>query len=140
MKVNITRPEVLGKLKPLALLLLRLVVGAIFVQAGYQKLFISRALFLRLFPSWGFPSSFTYVAGALELFGGILLIAGLLTRLIGLLLAIEMVIAFVSVNLRHDWSDAHTTGLVLLLGTGSFVLAALGADAWSVDAHSIERT
>lgn len=130
----------LEKLKPLALLLLRLVIGLIFVQQGYLKLFLNRAAFLKLFPSWGFPAYFTYVAGVLELFGSILLILGLVTRLVGLLLAIEMGIAFAKVHLPHDWSDPHTAGLVLLLGAGSFVLAAVGAGAFSVDGQSFERT
>ncbi len=110
------------------------------MQQGYLKLFAGRAVFLKLFPSWGFPAYFTYVAGVLELFGGILLILGLLTRICGLLLAIEMGVAFVKVHLPHDWSNAHTAGLVLLLSTGSLVLAAVGAGAWSVDGQSFERT
>ena len=57
-------------LKPLALFVLRLSIGVIFVQQGYLKLFVSRAIFLKLFPSWGFPAYFTYVAGALEFFAG----------------------------------------------------------------------
>lgn len=129
----------LEKLKPLALLLLRVVIGAIFVQQGYIKLFVSRALFLKLFPSWGFPPYVAYLIGALELFGGILVILGVVTRLVGLLFAIEMGVAFAKVNLRH-WSDPHTAGLVLLLGVGSFVLAAVGAGAFSVDGQSFERT
>jgi len=130
----------LEKLKPLALLLLRVVIGAIFVQQGYIKLFVSRAMFLKLFPSWGFPAYFAYLIGALELFGGILVILGVATRLVGLMFAIEMGVAFAKVHLRHDWGDPHTTGLVLLLGVGSFVLAAVGADAFSVDGQSFERT
>jgi len=130
----------LDHLKPLALLLLRLVIGAIFVQQGYIKLFVSRAMFLKLFPSWGFPPYVAYLIGALELFGGILMILGVITRVVGLLFAIEMGVAFAKVHLRHDWSDPHTAGLVLLLGVGSFVLAAVGAGALSIDGQSFERT
>jgi putative oxidoreductase len=129
----------LEKLKPLALLLLRWIIGIIFVQQGYIKLFVSRAQFFKLFASWGFPAYFTYIAGALELFGGILLILGLVTRIVGLLFAIEMGVAFAKVHLHGNWSDAHTAGLVLLLGAGSFVLASLGAGSWSVDGASFER-
>jgi putative oxidoreductase len=126
--------RVLEKLKPLALFLLRLSVGVIFVQQGYLKLFVNRALFLKLFPSWGFPSSFAYIAGTLEFFGGILLILGLLTRFVGLLFAVEMAIALVTVHLPHGgWRDVHATGLVLLLSAGSFALAAVGAGPWSFD-------
>jgi putative oxidoreductase len=134
------RMRFLEKLKPLALLLLRVVIGSIFVQQGYIKLFVSRAMFLKLFPSWGFPAYFAYLIGVLEFFGGILVILGVVTRLVGLIFAIEMGVAFAKVHLRHDWSDPHTAGLVLLLGAGSFVLAAVGAGALSVDGQSFERT
>ena len=133
--------RLLDKLKPLALFLLRLGIGVIFVHEGYLKLFVNRALFLKLFPSWGFPSYFAYVAGALELFGGILLILGLLTRLAGLLFAVEMAIALITVHIPHGgWRDVHATGLVLLLCVGSFALAAVGPGSWSVDAQIFNRT
>jgi putative oxidoreductase len=133
--------QLLERLRPLALFLLRLSIGVIFVQQGYLKLFVSRAIFLKLFPSWGFPAYFAYIAGGLELLGGILLILGLLTRIAGLLFAVEMAIALVIVHIPHGgWRDVHATGLVLLLSTGSFVLAALGAGRWSVDAQSFGRT
>ena len=128
-------------LKPLALLLLRLSIGAIFVQQGYLKLFVNRDLFLKLFPSWGFPAYFAYVAGALEFFGGILLIIGLLTSIVGLLFAIEMAVALITVHIPHGgWRDVHATGLVLLLSAGSFALCAVGAGPWSVDARSSGHT
>ena len=128
-------------LKPLALFLLRLSIGVIFVHEGYMKLFVSRALFLKLFPSWGFPAYFAYIAGAMEFFGGILLILGLLTRITGLLFAIEMGVALVAVHIPHGgWRDVHATGLVLLLSAGSFALAAVGAGTWSVDAQSFKET
>ena len=133
--------RLLDKLKPLALFLLRLGIGVIFVHEGYLKLFVNRAVFLKLFPSWGFPSYFAYVAGALELFGGILLILGLLTRLAGLLFAVEMAIALITVHIPHGgWRDVHATGLVLLLCVGSFALAAVGPGSWSVDAQIFKRT
>jgi putative oxidoreductase len=133
--------RLLDKLKPLALFLLRLGIGVIFVHEGYLKLFVNRAVFLKLFPSWGFPAYFAYVAGALEFFGGILLILGLLTRLAGLVFAVEMAIALITVHIPHGgWRDVHATGLVLLLCVGSFALAAVGPGSWSVDAQSFDRT
>lgn len=125
--------------RSLALFLLRLSIGTIFVQQGYLKLFVNQALFLKLFPSWGFPAFFTYVAGGLEFFGGILLILGVVTQVAGVLFAIEMAIALVAVHIPHGgWRDVHATGLVLLLCTGSFALAAFGAGAWSLDARIFE--
>jgi putative oxidoreductase len=136
-----TPMQLLDRLRPLALFVLRLSIGVIFVQQGYLKLFVNRAIFLKLFPSWGFPVYFTYVAGALEFFGGILLILGLFARPLGLVFAVEMAIALVAVHIPHGgWRDVHATGLVLLLGAGSFVLAAVGAGSWSVDARSFDQT
>jgi putative oxidoreductase len=133
--------QLLERLRPLALFLLRLSIGVIFVQQGYLKLFVSRAIFLELFPSWGFPAYFAYIAGGLEFFGGILLILGLLTRPIGLAFAVEMAIALVAVHIPHGgWRDVHATGLVLLLSAGSFALAAVGAGSWSLDAQSFGQT
>jgi hypothetical protein len=50
--------QLLERLRPLALFLLRLSIGVIFVQQGYLKLFVSRAIFLKLFPSRGLPCLF----------------------------------------------------------------------------------
>jgi putative oxidoreductase len=126
--------RILEHFRPLALLVLRLSIGVIFVHEGYLKLFVNRAVFLKLFPSWGFPAYFTYVAGAMELVGGILLIIGLGTWLVGLLFAIEMGVALIAVHIPHGgWRDVHATGLVLLLGAGSFALATVGAGPWSMD-------
>jgi hypothetical protein len=57
------------KLKPLALLLLRMAVGTIFLTQGYTKLFGSLAKWLHWFPQHGFPSYFAYVAGGMEFCG-----------------------------------------------------------------------
>src|ERR1700720_4440880 len=82
--------EALEKLKPLALLLLRLGLGIIFVSHGYPKLFTHLDQTTEGFVKMGFPAYFAYIAGVLEFFGGILLILGLFTRIAGLLLAAGM--------------------------------------------------
>jgi hypothetical protein len=78
--------QIFEKLKPLALLLLRVGVGGIFLYEGYLKLFVSPAKWLAWFPQHGFPSYFAYLAGGMEFFGGFLLIVGLVTRVAGLFL------------------------------------------------------
>ena len=71
--------QFLEKLKPLGLLVLRLVVAACFLYHGYPKL-SDPARWLKAFPSMGFPSYFAYISGILEVFGGGLLVLGLFTR------------------------------------------------------------
>jgi putative oxidoreductase len=124
----------LEKLKPLALLLLRLALGVIFVHYGYPKLFVHTRESMQWFAQHGFPSYFAYVSGVLELFGGLLLIVGLFTRIAGLLLAGEMAVALWKVH--KLFSDPHAVQnyqFPLMMAVGSFALAALGAGLISFD-------
>lgn len=124
----------LEKLKPLALLLLRLAVGIIFVYHGYPKLFTHERETMQGFAHMGFPSYFAYIAGVLEFFGGFLLIAGLFTRVAGLLLAGEMAVALWKVHMiLLEPLAVHNYEFPLMMAVGSFALAALGAGVISFD-------
>jgi len=131
--------QILDKLKPLGLLVLRLGVAAIFLTTGYDKLFGTPGKWLAWFPKQGFPSYFAYIAGSLELFGGVLLVLGLLTRVVGLLLAIQMAIAVWKVSLPHEGIyNVEGYGLPLMLAAACFALFTVGAGALSVDAATFE--
>lgn len=124
----------LEKLKPVALLFLRLGLAVIFIFHGYPKLFGHAGQYLDAFGHMGFPRYFAYVAGVLEFFGGLLLIVGLFTRIAGLLLAIEMAIAIWRVHLpQGTFLDVHNYELPLALFVGAFALAAVGAGMISLD-------
>lgn len=132
--------QITDKLKPLGLLVLRLGVAAIFLSTGYDKLFAAPGKWLVWFPEQGFPSYFAYIAGSLELFGGILLVLGLLTRVIGLLLAVQMAIAVWKVSLPSAGIyNVERYGLPLLLGAACFALFTVGAGMLSVDGATFER-
>lgn len=132
--------RILEALKPLGLLALRLGIGLIFLLTGYDKLFASPAKWLVWFSQHNFPSYFAYIAGSLEFFGGILLILGLLTRLTGLLLTIQMAIALAKVSLSHArLYRVEAYGLPLLLCVACFALATVGPGILSVDAATFER-
>jgi putative oxidoreductase len=124
----------LEKLKPLALLLLRLAMGIIFIHYGYPKLFVHPRSSVEWFAHHGFPGYFAYLSGVLELFGGLMLIAGLFTRLAGLLLAIEMAVALARVHgLLADPLAVQNYQFPLMMGVASLALAAVGAGALSFD-------
>lgn len=123
----------LEKLRPFALLLLRLAVAAVFISHGYPKLFAQRHQFLGAFPHMGFPAYFVYISGILELFGGCLLVVGLFTRLLGLLLAGEMCIVLWKVKLPHGLFPVANYQLEMLLAAAAFTLLVLGAGAISLD-------
>ncbi|MGA8529114.1 MAG: DoxX family protein [Acidobacteriaceae bacterium] len=120
------------------LLLVRVYWGWQFAQTGWGKLH-HLAHVTQFFSSLGIPLpglTAAFVSG-LELVGGILLIAGLGTRLTGLLLAVDMIVSYLLTDLSalasiisdpdKFYSDAAYTFLiasliVLIFGAGRFSL------------------
>src|SRR5713101_1178216 len=124
----------LERLKPLALLLLRLALGIIFIFHGYPKLFTHTRETMQMFEHMGFPGYFVYIAGAVEFFGGIVMILGLFTRVTGLLLAGEMTIAIWRVHLpQGPITMVKNYEFPLVLAMAAFTLAAVGAGLISLD-------
>lgn len=84
-----------------AALLLRLGTGLIFIPHGYPKAFGAGgpAAFAADMPSFGIPVFLGYVAAYAEFFGGIALLAGLLTRVDAFLLGCTMAVAAFRVQL-----------------------------------------
>ena len=125
--------NVLDKLRPLSLLLLRAGLGIIFVFHGYPKLFTETQRFVQAFERNGFPGYLSYVAGIVELFGGCLLIGGLFTRIAALLLACEMAVAIWKIHLLEGVLVVSEYEFPLALAVGAFVLVTTGAGLISLD-------
>lgn len=123
----------LNALQPLALLVLRLAFGIIFMSHGYPMLAHRTSATLALFAQHGIPGYFVYISGVLELFGGGLLLLGLFTRGTALLLAIEMVLLMWKVYPPHSYLAVNEYAYPLALATGCFALATIGAGLVSVD-------
>jgi putative oxidoreductase len=124
----------LEKLRPLALLLLRVALGVIFIYHGYPKLFGHTRQTMDAFAHMGFSPYFAYLAGVIEFFGGCLLIVGLFTRIAGLLIAGEMAVALVQVHkILEDPRAVHNYEFPLALATAAFALASLGPGMISFD-------
>jgi putative oxidoreductase len=79
-----------------ALLVLRLLAGGVFVVFGIGK-FVNHASELASFKAYGLPApeAFVVIVGLIEVFGGALLIAGVLTRPAALVLAGNMIGAII---------------------------------------------
>ena len=120
--------QFMEKLRPLSLLLLRIGVGVVFMANGYPKFWGRRLEHIDEFVHVAhLPAYFVYIAGALELGGGALLVLGLFTRFLGLLLACEMAVAL----WRDEKIFQHPLaldmyGLALVLGVAASALASLG--------------
>ncbi len=94
-------------------LLIRLVVGLVFLTEGIQKYLFPELLGTGRFEKIGFadPAFWAYFTGTFEIVCGTLLLLGLLTRLASIPLFIIMATAFV------------TTKWPLLIGKGFWVMA-----------------
>jgi putative oxidoreductase len=124
----------LENLKPLGLLLLRIAAGVIFVYHGYPKLFGHTREAMQSFEHLGFPGYFVYISGVIEFFCGCMLIAGLFTRIAGLLLAVEMGVGLWAAH-RIVTNPMAVPGyeFPLMLATAAFALATVGAGLISFD-------
>jgi putative oxidoreductase len=116
-------------------LLMRLIVGYVFMQTGWGKL-TNLAQVTENFVGWGipFPTVLTPFVSGVEFFGGVLLILGLFTRIPAAMLAVVMVVAIKSAK----WGDVDS--LETLLGFEEMTyfaafmwLAIAGPGAASVD-------
>lgn len=129
----------LAALKPLALLLVRLVVGAVVLGHGFPKLFTETASYMERFPQMGFPAWAVYVAGTVEFFGGLLLVVGLLTRIAAFFISGQMFVTFLAVHWKmaergiFGFLGRSGDELPLLMCVSAFLLFVLGAGALSLD-------
>lgn len=119
------------------LLILRLVVGIVFVVHGAQKVFQQTIPGVtQFFTQIGapMPTMTAPLVSYLELGGGILLILGLLTPVVALLFAADMLGAIFLVHLPNGFS-AMNGGyeFVLTLFAASVALALTGPGAFALD-------
>jgi uncharacterized membrane protein YphA (DoxX/SURF4 family) len=121
--------------------LVRLLVGAVFLSEGIQKFLFSEALGVGRFEKIGIPFphfSAPFVADV-EIAAGALLILGLFTRLSVLLLLVDIVVAIATTKLTmlalHGfWAMAHEARTDWSMLLGLLFLLVAGAGRLSVDA------
>ena len=122
------------------LLFVRLYWGWQFIQTGWGKLH-NLSHVKEFFSSLGIPAPglMAPAISCLEFFGGILLIVGLATRLIGLLLACNMLVAYITGDLMALKSIFSDPGKFYIADPFTFLFASLivlifGAGLFSLDA------
>src|SRR5215831_3453169 len=123
----------LEKLRPLALLLLRCGLALVFVFHGYPKLFGKTAVFVSAFQRLGLPWYFVYIAGVIEVFGGLMLLLGLYTPVAALFLVLDMGAAMWKYNFNEGIYAVREYELPLVLGLATLALTTTGAGPFSLD-------
>lgn len=126
----------------LALLIVRVAIGLVFVAHGAQKLFIiGLAGITSGFAQYGVPSP--AIAAPLvtfvELFGGAALIIGLLTRLAALGIAADMLGAILIVHGKNGFFLPTGFEFAFMLCVVAIALVLAGAGPYSVDAVIASR-
>lgn len=115
--------------------LLRVVSGLIFMQAGGMKML-----------DWfgGIPAEFgghpaawsqVWIGGALEFYGGLLVLLGLFTRPVAFILSGEMAVAYWQFHFKPDafWPIQNKGEPAVLLCFIFLFVAAHGGGPWSLD-------
>jgi putative oxidoreductase len=122
------------RLQPLALLVLRAVLGIIMIAHGYGKVFGGIAHHVQMVSHLGLPGWLAYFSAAAEFGGGILVILGLLTRFAALAITIDMAVAIWKVHWNNGLLAEHGYQFPLALAAIAFSLIFLGAGPIALDA------
>jgi putative oxidoreductase len=124
-----------------AILLIRILVGWVFLAEGIQKFLFPDSLGVGRFVKIGipWPQVMAPFVGVVEIVCGSLLLIGLITRLATVPLLIDMAVALYSTKIvtfakNGFWGTLHETRTDLSMLLGLIFLLLVGGGAWSLDA------
>jgi len=126
--------------------LIRILVGAVFLSEGIQKFLFPDQLGAGRFLKIGLPMPDLLgpFVGRLEIVCGSLVLLGLLTRLAVLPLLVIMAVALTTTKwpllaAQGFWHMAHESRTDWSMALGSLFLLIVGAGPWSMDARLTSR-
>jgi putative oxidoreductase len=126
---------------PAAVILIRLIVGGVFLSEGIQKFLFPEDLGMARFTKIGIPAPeiMAPFVGVCEIVCGVFFILGLLTRFAAITMIINMLVAISTTKipiLLQDgfWKMAHEARTDYAMLLGSVFLLLVGAGSWSLDA------
>jgi putative oxidoreductase len=131
---------------PAAVILIRFMVGIVFLSEGIQKFLFADGVGAGRFAKIGLPSPefLGPFVGGFEIVCGALLILGLFTRLAGLPLITIMMVAIYTTKFpilfkSGIWKMAHEARTDFAMLLGALFLLIVGAGPWSADALFVKR-
>ncbi|MCC6489824.1 MAG: DoxX family protein [Candidatus Hydrogenedentes bacterium] len=151
--MNVFKQSIATSAHP-AVILIRFSIGAVFLSEGIQKFLYPVALGVGRFEKMGFEAAafLAPMVGTFEIVCGVMVLAGLLTRVAAVPLVAIMLTAIMTTKVQilvgHDlwgfhvrqlstygfWSMAHEMRTDLAMLLGSLFLLVVGGGMWSMDA------
>lgn len=129
-----------------AILLIRILIGWVFLSEGVQKFLFPDSLGVGRFVKIGipWPQVMAPFVGVVEIVCGSLLLIGLVTRLATVPLLIDISVALYSIKIvtlakNGLWGTLHEARTDVSMLLGLIFLLLVGAGAWSLDAWLAER-
>jgi putative oxidoreductase len=122
----------LNRLQPLALLVLRLALGAIMIAHGYHKVWGGFHHHMDVVGSLGLPRWMAYLSTGTEFFGGIAIVLGLFTRFFALAFVIEMGVAIWKVHFKNGLTGNGGFEFPLALAVMAFTLVCFDGGPWGM--------
>jgi uncharacterized membrane protein YphA (DoxX/SURF4 family) len=123
-----------------AVVLIRLLVGLVFLSEGIQKFLFPAALGVGRFQKIGipYPPISAPFVGAVEILCGVLVVLGLLTRLASIPLLIDICTAIATTKvpmlMKHGfWAMAHEARTDFSMLLGLIFLLIVGGGPWALD-------
>jgi putative oxidoreductase len=123
-----------------AIILVRVLVGWVFLSEGIEKFLFSESLGVGRFMKIGIPAPeiMAPFVGVVEIVFGALILLGLFTRLASIPLLIDIVVAILTTKIpmlleSGFWKMAHEARTDLSMLLGLLFLLILGGGRWSLD-------
>jgi putative oxidoreductase len=123
----------LDRVQPLGLLVLRLVLGAIMIAHGWQKIAGHMHGIMGTLGHLGIPPWMAYLVVLAEFGGGILIVLGFLTRFAAAAILIDMSVAIIKVHLHNGLIGQGGFEFPLACAAIAFSLIFFGAGPISLD-------
>jgi putative oxidoreductase len=140
--MRVTFGRIVDARAPAAAILVRLLVGAVFLSEGIQKFLYPAALGAGRFAKIGIvaPEVMGPFVGVVEIVCGLLLLVGLLARLAAIPLVIDMIVAIATTKIpmllkSGFWAMAHEARTDWCMLLGCIFLFLVGSGPISLDAR-----
>ena len=122
----------LDRLQPLALLVMRLVLGAVMIAHGYPKV-TGFSHFQSMITGMGLPGWLAYLSAAAEFLGGILVVLGLFTRCAAFAILVDLSVAIWKVHWKVGLRGNGGYEFPLSVAAIAFALIFFGGGPISLD-------